>query len=194
MVLAVFLGAVATADASSSYPWSDPDHPEIDYSAEEFQWAREKNYSVNGWWVTNKWLDELDDSSNFISVNTSQLSRMFSSSDINHEFFNFLRYSCQSDFKMVTIAFENDLGIVEFDEYEIGYRIDKNPPEYVNWFGFESNSIAIVGISAAKFMNETSEGKSIYIRLSDQDGKDHDMRLNLAGTKKMLSESREACK
>jgi len=59
--------------------------------------------------------------------------------------------------------------------------------------GGNSDSIVIYDDLANSFAREISDGQSIYIRVTDDDGNEHDVRFDLTGTKKMLSKMSEAC-
>jgi len=62
ILLFSFSATITTGVASASYPWSDPDHPELDYSHPFYRMAYEDGAEIAGWWIIEENHDELDDS------------------------------------------------------------------------------------------------------------------------------------
>lgn len=169
--------------------WADKSHPEINYSSQIFAQLNKQAAVISGWWgiLTSK--AAVDDSKKIVALNVSQYSDTgFGSSPT-------LVVQCVEGTTAVVYNADSYL-LTDFnsDSVPVTYRIDENPAVRARWSKLTSSKGAGLFSAAGEgFIRKIYKAHHLFVRITDNNGQDHDATFNLAGGKKAYDAAAAAC-
>ncbi|MDS9468225.1 peptidoglycan-binding domain-containing protein [Paracoccus sp. MBLB3053] len=174
--------------ASAAPEWADPEHPDIDYSAEVFASLHNEGFKMHGWWAVLESKAEIDDSPRIFAVNASAYEK--------HGFmtsFPKLTISCrEGEASAIYDTDEFIVGDFSSDTLRTTIRIDDQTAQTSGWSKLTSSKgSGLFGGKAQALMRDLIDAKKIFIRLEEQ--KNHDETFTLAGIEPVAEKVAAAC-
>jgi uncharacterized membrane protein/DNA-binding protein YbaB len=181
--------ADGAAASISTAAWADPKHPEIDYNNPAFEQAHNEGDRIAGWWAIKTERAAVDDSLQITAVNYSAYDPS------NFMGMTGLIARCVEG-ETALIFVQDDFLIADFrrNTFDITLRIDETPAQQTRWNSLTSNKGAgLFGGDAENFIRNIYDAKSLFIRLTEDNGQDHDVTFELAGSQDAFEEVAGAC-
>ncbi|MBL1267265.1 MAG: peptidoglycan-binding protein [Halomonas sp.] len=177
------------ASAGESFPWADPDYPNIDYSLAPFEQAYNEGHRIEGWWTVEEELAAIDDSLRIIAVNYSA----YKTGNISG--LTALIAQCrEGDTSLIFVQNEFLRGDFRRNTLDITYRIDTSPAQSTRWGELTSNKGAgIFGSEAESMLRDLYDAEKFFIRITDSNGQRHDAEFDLAGVQNAIDSVAGAC-
>ena len=173
----------------SAVAWADPNHPEIDYTSAAFERAHKDGDRIAGWWAIKTERAAVDDSLQITAVNYSA-----------YEPSNFMGFTgliarCVEG-ETALIFVQDDFLMSDFrrNTFDITLRVDETPAQQTRWNGLTSNKGAgLFGAEAENFIRTIYDAKRLFIRLTENNGQNHDATFELAGSQEAFEDVAGAC-
>ncbi|MFZ1726676.1 MAG: peptidoglycan-binding protein [Albidovulum sp.] len=177
------------APAVGAVAWADPKYPEIDYSSAGFEQAHKDGDRIAGWWAIKRERAAVDDSPQITAVNYSA-----------YEPSNFMGLTALFarcvEGETALIFVQDDFLMSDFRRktFEITLRIDETPAQQTRWNGLTSSKGAgLFGSDAETFIRTIYDAKRLFIRLTENNGQNHDATFDLTGSQEAFEEVAGAC-
>lgn len=181
---------VATEPEPSMGPeWADTSHPEIEYDSLVFANAHHDGQRLAGWWGIKDEQSPLDDSPTIIAINYSaQDERSFASDPL-------LAARCiEGQTSMVLRVNDFLLDDSDSNTMQVTVRVDDKPARQTRWRTMTDNQgVGIMDADAEALLAELQGAASVFLRLTERDGQQHDALFNLAGSEVAFQAVAEAC-
>lgn len=171
--------------AAISVEWSDPRHPEIDYTKLAFQALAQQGGTISGWWGIRKGKADIDDSPTVQAFNVSATE---GSNLVPH-----LATICREGETKLLFK-PGDALIDEDGKHQIEIRIDSNAAQSTSWNATANNkSAGLFGKQAMAFLRKLKGAQTLYIRLTEPNGERHDAKFYLSGFQEAVESVADAC-
>lgn len=183
------MAAQSTAPAVSAITWADPKYPEIDYSSAAFEQAHKDGDRIAGWWAIKTERAAVDDSVQITAVNYSAYEPS------NYMGLTGLLARCVEG-ETALIFVQDDFLMADFrrNTFDITLRADETPAQQTRWNGLTSNKGAgLFGGDAEAFIRTIYDAKQLFIRLTENNGQNHDATFKLAGSQEAFEAVAGAC-
>jgi len=183
------MAAQNTAPAVSAIAWADPKYPEIDYSSAAFEQAHKDGDRIAGWWAIKTERAAVDDSVQITAVNYSAYEPS------NYMGLTGLLARCVEG-ETALIFVQDDFLMADFrrNTFDITLRADETPAQQTRWNGLTSNKGAgLFGGDAEAFIRTIYDAKQLFIRLTENNGQNHDATFKLAGSQEAFEAVADAC-
>jgi len=177
------------APAANTVAWADPMHPEIDYNSPAFEQAHKEGDRMAGWWAIKTERAAVDDSLQITAVNYSAYDPS------NYMGMTGLIARCVEG-ETALIFVQDDFLMADYrrNTFDITLRVDEAPAQETRWNGLTSNKGAgLFGTEAESFIRTIYDAKRLFIRLTENNGQDHDATFQLAGGDAAFEEVAGAC-
>lgn len=170
--------------------WADPDYPDIEYTRFKIS-DFDDTMKFVGMWLVREQKAAVDDSPVVVAQNVSA-----------HDFDSFaseltaLMVRCVEG-EAAVIMVQDDFLLSDFQNntLRVTYRIDDEAAVNTNWSVLTSNMGAgLFGSSAQSMMRDLLDKEKIFIRVTENNGQNHDATLDLRGYKKVAEKVSAACK
>ena len=181
--------ADAGSPTASAIAWADPQHPEIDYNNPAFEQAHKEGDRIAGWWAIKTERAAVDDSLQITAVNYSAYEPS------NYMGLTGLIARCVEG-ETALIFVQDDFLMADFrrNTFDITLRVDETPAQQTRWNGLTSNKGAgLFGNDAENFIRAIYDAKRLFIRLTENNGQDHDATFELAGSQDAFEDVAGAC-
>lgn len=175
--------------AVNAVVWADPKHPEIDYNSPAFEQAHKEGDRIVGWWAIKTERAAVDDSLQITAVNYSAYDAS------NYMGLTGLIARCVEG-ETALIFVQDDFLMADYrrNTFDITLRVDEAPAQETRWNGLTSNKGAgLFGAEAENFIRTIYDAKRLFIRLTENNGQDHDATFQLAGADAAFEEVAGAC-
>lgn len=181
--------AAAGAPEVSTVAWADPKHPEIDYNSPVFEQAHKEGNRISGWWAIKTERAAVDDSLQITAVNYSAYDPS------NYMGLTGLIARCVEG-ETALIFLQDDFLMADYrrNTFDIKLRVDETAAQQARWNGLTSNKGAgLFGAEAESFIRSIYDAKRLFIRLTEDNGQNHDATFQLTGGDAAFEEVAGAC-
>ena len=177
------------AQAASVPAWADPDHPEIDYNQPIFSSMADQGFEIIGWWGVEHSRAEIDDSRQVLAVNVSDWGGSF---EVNHPS---LKSACiEGEARVIFDADTFLVGDFNTNLMPVTVRIGDAPAETQRWSELTSSQgVGLFGAEAEDLMRNLLGEEKVFLRLTENDGQNHDLSIRLAGAEEVFEDVASAC-
>jgi hypothetical protein len=179
-------GAPAPASAVA---WADPDFPKIDYSIAPFEQAHKEGDQISGWWAIKTEHAAVDDSLQVTSVNYSAYD------PADYMGLTALIARCVEG-ETAIIFLQDDFLMSDFrrNTFDMTLRVDETPAQQTRWNGLTSNKGAgLFGREAEDFIRGIYDSNHLFVRLTENNGQNHDATFDLSGSQEAFEGVAGAC-
>jgi hypothetical protein len=176
------------ADASTP-EWTDPAHPEIDYTRPLFQQLASEGFKISGWWGILESRAEVDDTPKVLAVNLSAYKDGFQVSQPR------LLVQC-SEGSASVVYDADDYLLTEYsvDHIPVTYRIDNDDAVSDRWSKLTSSKGGGLFEGRSQDMiRKLYNADQLFARIVENNGKRHDATFDLAGARTALDAVAAAC-
>jgi len=174
----------------TKYAWSDPDHPEIDYSKQIFSTLDSQDFEISGWWGIQYSRADIDDSPQIFAINVSDYGGIYQTDNPS------LIVACFE--QEPRVVFNTDSFIlteIRSNNIPVTMRIDSDEAVQINWSKLTDNSGAgLFGKAAEDMIRDLRDAKKVFLRLAERNGETHSITIDLAGSTKVFEEVAQTCK
>ena len=175
-------------DQDGPVAWADPDYPNIDYSILPFQAAHTMGNKIDGWWITIFDKADLDDSPQVVAINLSEYEKgVFPETSL-------MARCIEGNTSVIYNLDEYLLTSFRRSSFDVKYRIDDSPAVSSRWSELTTKKGAgLFRNLAIDFLRDIKSAKSLFIRLIEKNGEQHDANFDLSGIDKIIGYVSEAC-
>jgi hypothetical protein len=170
-------------------PWADSRFPDVDYSIQPFEQAHRDGEQITGWWTIETERAAVDDSPQITAVNYSE-----------HQPNNFMGLTALiarcTEGETALIFIQDDFLMNDFrrNSFEITLRVDENPAQQSRWNTLTNNKGAgLFGRDAETFIRTIYDAETLFIRLVESNGQQHDALFELDGSQDAFEAVAGAC-
>lgn len=177
------------APAINTVAWADPKYPEIDYNSPAFEQAHKEGDRIAGWWAIKTERAAVDDSLQITAVNYSAYDPS------SYMGMTGLIARCVEG-ETALIFVQDDFLMADYrrNTFDLTLRVDEAAAQETRWNGLTSNKGAgLFGGEAETFIRTIYDAKRLFIRLTENNGQDHDATFQLAGSDAAFEEVAGAC-
>lgn len=175
--------------AISGVAWADPKFPDIDYSLAVFEQAHKEGDQISGWWAIKTEHAAVDDSLQITAVNYSA----YNPQDYMGP--TALVARCMEG-ETALIFLQDDFLMSDFrrNTFDITLRVDEATAQQTRWNSLTSNKGAgLFGRDAEDFLRTIYDSKRLFIRLTENNGQNHDATFDLSGGQDAFEKVAGAC-
>lgn len=169
--------------------WTDPNHPDIDYSIAPFELAHRDGHRIFGWWVIQTEQAAIDDSPKITALNYSAYDERSFGRQTN------LVARCHEGEAAVIFVQDNFL-MTDFrrNTLDVTYRLDSDAAVQTRWSSLTNNvGAGLFRRDAEAFIRAMYNAQSFFIRVTDNNGRRVDATFDLAGGEEVYEAVAAAC-
>lgn len=176
-------------EAPQTVAWADSRFPSIDYTLRPFEQANQDGHQISGWWTIESTRAAVDDSPKVIALNHSQ----FKPNSFMGQTAIVARCT---EGETAFVFVQEDFLMTDFrrNSFEMTLRIDDQPSQQSRWSSLTSNKGAgLFGREAETFIRSIYDAERLFIRLTENNGQQHDALFELAGAQDIFEVVAAAC-
>lgn len=169
--------------------WADPKYPDIDYSSGLFTSLTNDGFKMAGWYGILETRAEIDDSEKVLAINFS---------DYDAEAFQDKRrllVQCSEGTPSIVYDVDSFMSYnFRSDSVRVTYRIDGADAVNASWSKLTSNKgTGLFGASSTDLMLKLMKSEKLFIRTSDNNGKNYDATFDMRGSREAVEVVAAAC-